>query len=66
MNNKENKTHHTPPNNQHTQPEQDRGEGGHTTPQLYGANTPSSKKIKKFQKIKISNVITYKITHCQN
>lgn len=27
MNNKENKTHHTPPNKQHTQPKQD-GEGG--------------------------------------
>ena len=40
--------------------------GGYTTPQLYGANTPSRKKIKKFQKIKNSNVITYKITHCQN
>ena len=42
------------------------GGGEYTTPQLYGANTPSRKKIKKFQKIKNSNVITYKITHCQN
>ena len=65
MNNKQNETHHTQPNEPHTPPEQDGG-GEYTTPQLYGANTPSSKKIKKFQKIKNSKVITYKITNCQN
>ena len=50
MNIKENKTHHTPPDEPHTPPKQDGGRGGYTTPQLYGANTPFSKKLKNFKK----------------
>ena len=64
MNIEKNKTHHTPPDEPRQLSKQDGG-GEYTTPQLYGANTPSRKKIKKFQKIKNSDVITYKITHCQ-
>lgn len=61
------KIKHTPHRQtSHTHRKNRPGGGGYTTPQLYGANTPSRKKIKKFQKIKNSNVITYKITHCQN
>ena len=66
MNIKEYKTHHTTPNEPHTTPEQEGGEGG-TPHRNYMVQTPlPQKKIKKFQKIKNSNVITYKITHCQN
>ena len=50
MNIKEYKTHHTPPNEPHTPPEQEGGGGEYTTPQLYGANTPSRKKLKNFKK----------------
>ena len=50
MNIKEYKTRHTQPNEPHTQPEQEGWEGGYTTPQLYGANTPSRKKLKNFKK----------------
>ena len=65
MNNKQNETYRTPPNTQHTPPEQTWGEGG-TPHRNYMVQTPLPEKIKKFQKIKISDVITYKITHCQN
>ena len=50
MNIKQNETHRTPQNEPRTPPEQDGGGGGYTTPQLYGANTPSRKKLKNFKK----------------
>lgn len=65
MNIKEKKTYQTARNKAQIRRKQEGGEG-YTRPPLDGANTPSRKKIKKFQKIKNSNVITYKITHCQN
>lgn len=66
MNNKQNKTHHTHPNKPHTPPEQDVGEGGKPH-RNYMVQTPlPEKKLKNFKKLKNSDVITYKIPHCQN
>ena len=65
MNNKQNKTHHTPPKEPRHPEKQDGGRGVHHTAIIW-CKHPFQKKIKKFQKIKNSNVITYKITHCQN
>ena len=65
MNIKQNKTPPTPQNDPHAQPKQDGGGGVHNTAIIW-CKHPFQKKFKKFQKIKNSDVITYKITHCQN
>ena len=49
MNVEENETNQTARNKPQIRRKQDGG-GGCTTPQLYGANTPSRKKLKNFKK----------------
>lgn len=65
MNNKQNKTYQTARNKAQIRRKQEGGGGVHQTA-IRWCKHPFQKKIKKFQKIKNSNVITYKITHCQN